>query len=144
MPKLSLDIEYEIDFKIFGIVTPSQDFKFAHYLNDKLKLSLKRIKDREIFDNKSDIFQFFKQFHFIDKLDKIDYYLIKNKNLSSYCLPEFNIMDYLLLITGEKYSNQDKDLKQKLAEIKTVSSVLQIQPKQVKNVENILIDECNF
>lgn len=144
MPKHSLDIEYEIDFKIFGIITAIQEFKIAHYLNTKLRLQFKRINDREIYDSKSKLFQFFKQFYFKDDLDKIEYYLIKNKNLSSFCLPEFKILDYLLLISGEKYNQNDKQLLNQLNNIKTVSSVMYIEAEKVKNVENILIDECNF
>jgi len=144
MPKLSIDIAYEIDFKIFGIVTPIQEYKLAHYLNTKLRLNLKRIIDREVFDVKSNLFQFFKQYYFKDDLDKLDYYLLKNKNLSSFCLPEFKIMDYLLLINGERYDQNDKQLISQLNKIKSVSSVMSIQAEKVKNVENILIDECNF
>lgn len=144
MPKLSLDIEFEIDFKIYGLVTAIQEFKLAHFLNSKLRLNLRRINDREIYDSKSKLFQHFKQYYFKDELDKNDYYLLKNKNLSSFCLPEFKIMDYLLLISGEKYDQNEKQLLNQLNQIKTVSSVMYIDAEKVKNVENILIDECNF
>jgi len=144
VPKLKLDFQFDIDFDIVGIITSLQDYKVCHFLNESLKMQMKRIQDREIIHPKRDTCQYFKQYYFKDELNKLEYYLISNKNQGERCLPEMKIVDYLLLINGNAKQELVEEMMGQIKSLSGIASVLRIRPEQINSIENIIIDECNF
>lgn len=145
MKKRSLKLSYNIDFELIGIVTPLQEYKLAHHLNLYLKLELKRIEDWQVnLGAKKNSGAFFKQYFYKNDITRCAFYLLQNKSLSEVCLPEFSIIDYLLLIFGESNDNLINDFLSIIKQLPGVSSSLLLDTTKIKNIENILIDEAIF
>jgi len=88
--------------------------------------------------------QYFKQYYYKDELLKRAFYLIKNKTSGFYCLPEFNILDYLFIWLGEIQEDEMQHFHQQINTLNIVSSAIKINVDDIKNIENILIDEESF
>lgn len=144
MSKHRLSFTYEIDFQLIGIVSAVQEYKVAFQLNQLLKLNFKRIEDWEVVFSKKKELQYFKQYYYKDELLKRAFYLIKNKTGGFYCLPEFNIVDYFFIWLGELQDDEMQHFHQQINTLNIVSSAIKINVNDIKNIENILIDEESF
>ncbi len=144
MAKKTLEFEFEVNFRLIGIATSMQDYKFCHYVNSVLNLELKRIEDRVIHDFKANSYYYFNQYYAKNELDKLEFYLIKNKAHSKRLLEELNIMDFLLLIAGEPFDDYITSILRKVRSLSNVNAVKEIEAKTIKQIENLIIDEDTF
>ena len=148
MKKQSLKLSYSIDFEIIGIVSHLQEYKIAHHLNTHLKLGLKRIEDWQIKatgkSSKSNKGTFFKQYFYKNDILKCTYHLLQNKSHNEKCLPEYSIVDYLLVLFGETDDILVENFSKQIKLLPGISSALVIDVNKIKNIENILIDEAIF
>lgn len=144
MSKHRFEFKYEIDFQLIGIVSPVQEYKVAHQLNKLLKLQFKRIEDWEVLYPKKKELQYFKQYYYKDELLKRVFHLIKNKTGRFCCLPEFSVVDYLFIWQGDTLGDEVSHFYKLISTLTMVSSAIQIKQNDIKNIENILIDEESF
>ncbi len=144
MSKHRFNFTYEIDFKLIGIVSAVQEYKIAFHLNQLLKLNFKRIEDWEVLLAKKKELHYFKQYYYKDELLKRVFYLIKNKADGFYCLPEFAIVDYLFIWNGDMQEDEMHVFHEQINGLALVSSAIKIDVNDIKNIENILIDEESF
>jgi len=144
LSKHRFNFTYEIDFQLIGIVSAVQEYKVAFLLNQLLNLNFKRIEDWEVLLHKKKELQYFKQYYYKDELLKRAFYLIKNKAGGFYCLPEFAVLDYLFIWLGDMQGDELEYFHQQIKTLNVVSSAIQIKVNEIKNVENILIDEESF
>lgn len=148
MKKRSLKISYNIDFEIIGIISHLQEYKVAHHLNTNLQLGLKRVEDWQvnaiISAKKTKKCVFFKQYYYKNDILRCAFHLLQNKSLNEVCLPEFLIIDYLLIVFGETGDLYIKNISKKIKEIPGINTVMVLDNSKIKNIENILIDEAIF
>jgi len=144
LSKHRFEFKYEIDFQLIGIVSAVQEYKVAYQLNQLLKLQFKRIEDWEVLYPKKKELQYFKQYYYKDELLKRVFYLIKNKTGRFCCLPEFSVVDYLFIWLGEMHEDEMSYFYKQINTLTLVSSAIQINQNDIKNIENILIDEESF
>jgi len=148
LKKQSLKLSYYIDFEIIGIVSHLQEYKIAHHLNRELQLGLKRIEDWQV-NTKNKVKKisnsaFFRQYFYKNDISRCTFHLLQNKSLNEVCLPEFSIIDYLLIIFGETNDFFIKDISKKIKQLQGINSALILDTNKIKNIENILIDEAIF
>jgi len=144
LSKHRFEFKYEIDFQLIGIISAVQEYKIAYQLNELLKLQFKRIEDWEVLYPKKKELQYFKQYYYKNELLKRVFYLIKNKTGRFCCLPEFAVVDYLFIWLGEMQEDEMSYFYQQINTLQIVSSVIKIEQSDIKNIENILIDEESF
>jgi hypothetical protein len=129
-----LEISYDFDFEIIGIVSSERSFKLAWLLNDSLHLDLARISDFDL-DFSNGVSLSFA--NFIHRTEHNSYQLLKNKALKyektskPFLLPELKQFDYLLRIDNMTRGIDIESVKQ------TLSSLSQIQLCQIINLEDV-------
>ncbi|MFO0494594.1 MAG: IPExxxVDY family protein, partial [Flavobacteriia bacterium] len=97
------------------------DYRLAWGINEELSIQLKKAEEDYVITNKKG--QKVSQhslYEFRDEENLIEYYLIKNKSLGKYLIPEKPAIDYFLFLF-ENHIWEPEDL---LAKLKTISSVL--------------------
>jgi hypothetical protein len=130
----TLEISYDFDFEIIGIVSSERSFKLAWLLDDSLHLDLARISDFDL-DFSNGVSLSFA--NFIHRTEHNSYQLLKNKALKyektskPFLLPELKQFDYLLRIDNMTRGIDIESVKQ------TLSSLSQIQLCQIINLEDV-------
>jgi len=148
LKKQLLKLSYSVDFELVGIISHLQEYKVAHHLNSHLQLGFKRVEDWQLNNEnkgkKLNTGSFFRQYFYKNDILRCTFHLLQNKALNEVCLPEFSIIDYLLIIFGETDDIFTKDLLKKIKLISGINSALMLDVNKIKNIENILIDEAIF
>jgi len=139
MSKKKLDLEFEVEAAVIGIVTSLQDYKLAWKINQVFKIELVLEKDLVIdFAKRSKIT--LSNYCYQTDLIKID--LVKNKGIdnekSAYLTKELKQIDYFLLIEGEDYFMVGSEVVQKLRSINEVSFVQLIDTTKLKSRDNFI------
>lgn len=139
--KLILDIAYDFDFVLIGIISSARDFTLAWYLNKFLDIELKKQDDIN--------YQFLKNDNFFisNYIFESDYSIIrllKNRateflNIKKpYLLPELKTYDYFVILNGE-FAAYYKDFILKLQQIPEINYTKQIDYEALPSKENLLI-----
>lgn len=136
MKKQKLQVDYEIDFEVFGIVSAFKDFKLAWNLNDKLHLTLTKRKDLRLrFVDHELVVS-----NFLYETPNSQIWLIKNRSQEfdggegAYFVPELTEMDYFLRTEGIKRKNWVNELRS----IPGVDYIHFVNIDQLKSKENFI------
>ena len=149
----TFDFEYDHDYILIGIHTVLEDYRLAYFLNQTLRLSLKRYKEDLDFPINKCSFPFY---IFEDEASFISWSLISNKYFSNeksntdfdslfedkletrYLIPEKNQVDFFLKINGNIL---EKKIQKVLTVIKNTNKVITsytINPNSLKTRDNLI------
>jgi hypothetical protein len=88
-------------------------------------------------NKKGEVVSNYSMYEYKDEIDRLTYYLIKNKNHGNYLIPEKPTIDYFLFL----HDNYAVNAKQLMSELKAVPSVLGVydfDPYDIESAENIV------
>lgn len=141
MKTLHLDVEYEFDFHLYGLVSPSKEYTLAWWLNKLLDLRLAKQKDLcYVFGAKDQLL--ISNFEF--STDHSIIRLFRNKALGTsmlkkpFFLPDIKEYDYVLQISGSTSSLYPTELISKVQNIPFVQYVKQFDPITLKFRNNLI------
>lgn len=143
MTKLILDIEYEYDFLLFGIVSSVRDYKLAWWLNKELRLDLKKVDEIDLFSDKKQKECWLS--YYVFDTEMYDFTFIKNKSVDffkvskPYLLSELKEYDYFLKFGGESDTYTEDFIKKVLKLIPHITYLQLIDIDELKQKENLLI-----
>ena len=135
-----LNVEYEFDFILIGISSPSKDYKLGWDLNRALRLKLARIEDilkpitikkvvmdSELIGRDSDeTNQVYSHYRYSDLGKGIEYDLVSNKSEIGLLIPEQKLVDYFFIIRGvysQSLRNKVLGVIKKMINIQTAFSI---------------------
>ncbi len=138
MKKQRLDVAYEIDFIVYGIVSVFRDYKLAWSLNNNLKIEL--VKGKDIHLQFVDYRLIVSNFLFETENTQIR--LIKNRSPENesgeraYFVPEMPELDYFLIVRGvEEF---EIDVQESLRTIQGIEYVIKINIDKLKSQDNFI------
>lgn len=141
MKNLRLDIEYDYDFDLYGLVSAGKEYTMAWWLNKSFNLHLTKQKDIcYIFGSKNQLM--ISNYEFCTDHSIIR--LFRNKALGTntlkkpFLLPEIKEYDYVLQITGSFSGLYPHELISKMQNIPFVQYVKQFDPLTLKFKENLI------
>ena len=135
---LSFDQEY--DFEMIGICSHHNDYRLAWGMNERLGISLiKSNEDYVVVNKKGQRISEHSMYEFRDEENLIEYYLVKNKSLGKYLIPEKPTIDYFLFLY-ENYLWDPEDLMNKLREVNSVLGVFLFDPEEIDSTANIVFN----
>ncbi|WP_242927617.1 IPExxxVDY family protein [Pontibacter vulgaris] len=141
MKTLLLDISYDYDFDLYGLVSSSKEYKLAWTINQLLGLRLVKQKDLcyELVGKEQLLISNYEQI-----TDHSIIRLMRNKASGictldkPYLLPDIKQFDYVLQITGAMQCLSPRELLQQLARLPLVQYVKQVDPLKLKFKENLI------
>jgi hypothetical protein len=137
MARLTLEIEEEYPFFLFGISAATSDYRVCWSLNKALGIALKREKPILLFRRDHDHSEHsYYQYH--SETQFAAYRLIQNRSGNSVFILDLPKVDYLLLI-DQTPAIQPDDLVKKLREIRQILMVQLIDIETLKNKQNLLL-----
>ncbi len=149
----AFDFEYDHDYTLIGIHSILEDFRLAYFLNENLKIHLKRFKEDLDFPSKNCSFPFYiyeddasfttwslisNKYFFTDHVKNLNTNLFKEESKISYLVPEKNNVDYFIKING--LINKDK-LQNILSQINKTNHILTsytLDPYDLKSKDNLI------
>ena len=141
MKTLRLDIDYEYDFDLYGVVSPAKDYKLAWALNNILDLRLSRQKDLcyDLFGKDRLIIS---NYQYITDHSMVR--LFRNKALVAttlkkpFLLPDIKEYDYVIQIAGAMRQLYPQEFIKSILKTQLVQYVKQFDPLTLKFKENLL------
>ncbi len=141
MKKNRLDLIYEFDFELAGIVCNKKEYKLAWHINSKLNTSLAKRPDIKIeFSNQPPIV--ISNFEYETEFVKME--LLQNKLLSGggskpqHLLPELKQFDFLLKLKDVTGELSISNVCIKIREIPLIEYVAKLNFDELKSKENLL------
>ena len=142
MKTFTLDVEYECDFALFGLVSSTRDYTLAWTLNRALRLRL--IKQPELLLNLVSqgrlVFT-----HYLYATETLTLRLLRNRSVAPSALkkpflaPDIKEYDYLLAVSNGSGSLADDALLAQLGALEAVQYVCQFDPNTLKYKENLML-----
>ncbi|ALD21585.1 IPExxxVDY family protein [Hymenobacter sp. DG25A] len=138
---LTLDVEYDCDFDLFGIVSSSREHTLAWTLNNALRLRLVKQQDliydllsrgRLVISN------------YLHATETLSLRLLRNRSLDPsilkrpYLAPDIKEYDYLLQISNGSDEFSGDEFLARLSELSVVQHACQFDPNSLKFKENLL------
>jgi hypothetical protein len=98
--KLQLEVEEDLSFLLFGLVSNHKASKLLFFLNQVESLNFERVADLDLpdYNPKSEIS--FSKFAYFDEENHLDFYLLANKEFGLCLFNDLKQFDYLLIVRG--------------------------------------------
>lgn len=141
LPSLTLDIEYDIDYQLIGVISNVKEVKIAWFIGRVLELNFEKKEDLvfHLPGNKQLLIS-----NFIVEAEYFTFRLLKNKAYKAngiskpYLLPEVKNYDYLIQLEGEYSLLTVEDIKAALREDAVVQYADIIDVDSLKSKENLI------
>lgn len=135
-----LTFEQEYDFDMVGICSHHNDYRLAWSLNEKLNIQLTKSDEDYMVVNKKGLrISQHSLYEFKDSENLIEYYLIKNKSLGKYLIPEKPTVDYFLFLY-ENHIWEPEFLSKELKEVSSILGVFVFDPEEFESTENLVFN----
>ena len=131
-----LTLEPELNFDVVGICTHHSDYRLAWAINDHLGLKLVKSDDYVMTDKKDVATSNHSMFEFEDEMNRLNFYLIKNKSQGQYLVKEKPVIDYLLFLF-DNHAIEPEALVKDLKEVSCVLGAYTIEVDECASMENI-------
>jgi len=136
--KFVLEVEPDYDFSLLGICSHEKDYRISWAINNELGISLQRTQDLELTEKKKGMTSGFSMYSYNDEEKYREYYILANRNGSSFLLPEQKQADYFLLIRSSPAEEEKQEILEKIKRIGLVLTAYEIMPLTLKSRQNLL------
>jgi hypothetical protein len=128
------------DFEMIGICSHHNDYRLAWSLNEKLGIHLsKSEEDYLVAGKKGSPASHHSKYFYKDPENLIEFYLIKNKSLGKFLIPEKPTIDYFLFLYENHLLDPD-DLVESLRDVSSVLGAYVFEPREIDSTENIIFN----
>lgn len=141
MKMLTLDVEYDCDFELFGLVSSSREHTLAWTLNQALRLRLVKQQDL-IYDLLSKGRLVIS--NYLHTTETITLRLLRNRSVDPsplkkpFLAPDIKEYDYLVQVCNGSGALAATELVEQLTALPVVQYVCQFDPNELKFKENLL------
>ena len=137
MKKVFLDIGFDYEFVLYGIVSQEQPHRLAWIINQHTGSNFKRIEDLVFNQNESDEINI-SRFTFHDELNHLDFDLLANKDGNRFLLQELRKMDYFILVKGALESFKKRKFTEPFKKVDGIQIIHEINHHKLKEKENLI------
>lgn len=135
-----LSLETSVDFELIGICSHHSDYRLAWGINKILELELTKSEEPFVIQSKKGTVVSQHSFHvFIDEVDHMEWYLIKNKSEGKFLIPEKNQIDYFLILRENVLHDLD-DLVERIRESNSVMAAYVFEAEAIPSAELIIFE----
>ncbi|MGV3613578.1 MAG: IPExxxVDY family protein [Fluviicola sp.] len=135
-----LSLETSVDFELIGICSHHSDYRLAWGINKILDLELTKSEEPFVIQSRKGTIVSQHSFHvFIDEVDHMEWYLIKNKSEGKFLIPEKNQIDYFLILR-ENVLHELEDLVERIRESNSVMAAYVFEAESIPSAELIIFE----
>jgi len=133
-----LDCEPEYEFEVISIVSSMKDYRLCWLINKHLGIEFARTDDLEIPQPRSKKTGCFARYVLKDEVEKMDYFLMANKDNGIFLLPELKTVDYIIKLEGYLKEEVKEQWLQELKQIPFLEAVFGNPLHELKSKDNLL------
>ena len=138
MAKHTLLLEQEFDYQLIGIASHHVDYRLCWAINESMGLNLGKAEESFMVSNKKGVvISEHSLFEYFDEENLTEFYLIKNKNLTKFLIPEKPQIDYFLVIR-ENYTIEIDDFLTRMKEISSILTAFIFDPHDLKSSSKLI------
>lgn len=137
MSKKILKIEFSFDFTLIGISSSAKDYRLTWFMNNELDLEFVRTEDLEM-ELENEQVGYFPIYHFLYENSETELYLVTNKGINGFLIPENKETDYFIVSNMKLADSEEKELVAKINRIEVVQAAYSLNPETLKSKENLL------
>ncbi len=135
-----LTFEQEYDFQMIGLCSHHNDYRLAWGMNEALAISLTKCpEDFVVVNKRGQGVSKHSLYEFRDQENLVEYYLIKNKSLGKYLIPEKQAVDYFLFLV-DNHVFDPSVLLLKLRNIPSILGGFLFNPKEFESTEMLVFN----
>ena len=125
--------------RILGIASTLKNYQLCFQIEKQLQIDFRTSQDLQIPLEKNKRSYFFTVYEFLQPTIATDHFLYSNKNDGEALLPELQHLDYIWLIKGPFFNNEDefKQLQQNLRAITGIQLVTEVAHEKIKSRDNL-------
>lgn len=134
--KFELEVEYQYDFLLYGIVSIEKSHRLVWYINHIYPYQFLRMDDYGLDLNGKSLS--FSRYLFTDEENHLTYCLLANKDDNNYLIPELKNFDYLVTVKGALDFFDEEGFKNALNELSAIQLAYVLEADKLKSKENLL------
>lgn len=135
-----LSLETSVDFELIGICSHHSDYRLAWGINKILELELTKSEEPFVIQSKKGTVVSQHSFHvYLDEVDHMEWYLIKNKSEGKFLIPEKNQIDYFLILR-ENILHELEDIVERIRESNSVMAAYVFEAAAIPSAELIIFE----
>ena len=138
LTKSVLICEPEYDFEVISLVSSVKDYRLCWLLNRHLKFDFSRVDDLMLPAQKKKKGGTFSNYFFYDEMNKLNYFLLANKDGGVFLLPELKQVDYIIKLEGFMADEKKKELLEELKLVPYLETVFGNSLDELKSKANLL------
>ncbi len=138
--KSIIQFEYDWDFLLIGLVTTSRDYQLCWLLNKLLNVGFRKTDNVEMSLKKKNKLLEFCHFRFDDEINKLEFHIIGNKCMGENLVPEYKMIDYLLIIKGYYPLNKKAALLSELKALTSLTTLIEMNAEELISRENLILE----
>lgn len=133
MSKIKLQIDYDYEFCLIGIVSHEKDYRLCWMLNTLLNIQLTKNEDYDTGQSKHSMYGYVHEELFRE------YYLLANRGTSHPLIEEHKHIDYFLIIKGALEEDDKKHITELIKKSDMVSAAYLIDVLSLKSKQNLIL-----
>ncbi|MCD4772882.1 MAG: IPExxxVDY family protein [Bacteroidales bacterium] len=138
--KLKIEFDLQSEYTLIGISCQLKDYRLAFYINNDLKLNLKRMGDLFIANKQNNQENKFSFYYCFDEEFHHTYSLISNQNQNGKLLSTVKQIDCFFIIKDHIKTEQKQHFISSIRKIKNVIGTYELDIKKIKNADLMLSD----
>jgi hypothetical protein len=136
---LTWDEDQAVEFELIGICSHHNDYRLAWSLNERLGIQLEKSDEDYHVMKKGAVVSSHSKYQFRDPENRIDFFMIKNKSMGKFLIPEKPTIDYFLFLF-ENVVHDPEELVKSLREVSSVLGAYIFDPHEIDSAENIILN----
>ena len=140
MSKTVLSFEIELDVDLFCIISSVRDYRLCWMINKILNFNFIRQADIEINNQKKRTLSYFNLYLHEDELDRSKYYIVANKSLGEFLIPELKQVDYFMMVDDQSGSLDKNELLSLMKNIAAIEAVFETNANNLKSKQNLILE----
>ena len=133
MSKTKLQVDYDYDFCLIGIVSHEKDYRLCWMLNSVLNIKLAKAEDHHAGQSRHSMYNYIQEELFRE------YYLLANKGDAHVLIEEHKHIDYFLLIKGQIAGEEQKHVNELIKKSGMVAAAYLIDVLSLKSKQNLVL-----
>lgn len=138
MAKYTLVLEEEYNFDLIGLCSHQQDYRVCWSINKHLELGLeKSMEPFVVYGKKNTVISSHSLYFYEEKERGLSYFLIKNRALGKFLIPEKSQIDFFLIIKEQGIVDIEEIL-ENLNKAPEVLATFLFDPYTLKSAHNLM------
>lgn len=137
--KHTITIETDYDYDMVGICSHHNDYRIVWGLNELLDIQLIKSEENFKISNVKGILSEHPFYEFIDEENYMSIFLLKNKYLGKYLIPEKKQIDYFIFLLNNSCYSIEKFMEQ-IKKLPTIMAAFSFDPTELSSTENIVFE----